>query len=1557
MDQSHDRDDMDSNENDAPPAGVAVIGMVGRFPGANDLDTFWRNIREGVESITFFNDEQMTASGATPDVLKNPSFVKARGVVDEIDQFDAGFFGYSNRDALLMDPQQRLFLQCAWEALEDAGYDPRTYRGLVGVYGGATASSYHNLLYANFDSLNADGLSIAIGNELPFLTTRVSYKLDLKGPSCPVQTACSTSLVAVHLACQGLLNAECDMALAGGVSLRLPQQAGYFYEEEGILSPDGHCRSFEARANGTIFSNGAGIVVLKRLEDALADGDTVYAVIRGSAINNDGARRASFTAPGVGGQSQVIADALASAEVDPETITYLEGHGTATALGDSIEVQALTKAFGTAKRGYCAIGSVKANIGHLDAAAGVAGLIKAILAMRNKQLPPTAHFEKPNPDIRFENTPFYVNAALKEWKRLPGVPRRAGVSSFGFGGTNAHVVIEEAPDTPPSAPSRPWQLLTLSAEAPAALDKATSRLSQFLASHPVNLADAAYTLKSGRRAMKHRRAVVCRTAEDAVRSLDARDAKVVVSGSHDGPARPVVFLFPGQGAQYVNMGLELYQDEAAFREVVDRCAAQLTSHLGFDIREVMFPKGPVTEELSERLTQTNIAQPALFVIEYALAKLLIGWGIAPDALIGHSLGELVAACVSGVMSEADALRLVALRGKLMHEMPRGVMLAVPLPEVRVRRMLGEGLWLAAVNHGSLCVVSGDEARIQALEGRLQEEGAEGQRLNTSHAFHSGLMDAAVPPFVAAVGAARLGAPKIPFISNVTGTWIDAAQAQDPAYWGRQIREAVRFGTGVTELLKKEERLFIEVGPGNVLSALVRRQAPGKAGHIFPTLRHAREEGSATATVLGALGRLWVNGVTPDWTAFYAGETRLRVALPPYPFDRQRYWVDPPAPRPADARKTRERVEGRKPDISSWFYAPAWSRAPLATASTGFAAGTRETWLLLQDEYQLGDRLVARLERAGHDVIVAAAGEGFRRLGPSQYSIDPLSREDYQVLFKELSGSNRTPGVILHLFGVGPVSELEGAARNYGGDHERGFGTLLRMAQALGDSDFASPVRIAVVSNDSLDVTGHEMLAPGKVTALGLCRVIPQEYPTVSCKYIDLAWNGFGPADVTDSNLDRLLQDAAGQSTDPVVAYRGGHRWVQTFTEIDLGDASGSHGRLRTNGVYVITGGLGDIGLNMARFLLKTVNAKVVLTGRSGIPRREEWKQHVERYGQHDATSQRILRVQELESLGGEVLVLKADAGDLEQMREAFATAEDAFGDINGVIHAAGLVSGDAFQLISDVDAAACSRQFQPKIVGLCVLDEVIAGRPLDFCVLVSSLSAVLGGLRYGAYAAANIFMDGFAYRRSRTSTFPWLTVNWDNWMRTEDEVRLAASSSVPTGFVLTPTEGVEAFRRLLSSDFGVQAVVSTGDLQGRLDQWVNMDALKAEQSAAAAPTTRMPRPNLQTDYVAPSTELERSIARIWEELLVIDRVGVNDNFFELGGDSFLGIQVISRLKRELGVKVTAVTLYEGPRVGLLAKIIGSAGQEKAPAFDNSRLRGERRRERKLGASAPVTVET
>jgi acyl transferase domain-containing protein len=754
----------------------------------------------------------------------------------------------------------------------------------------------------------------------------------------------------------------------------VPQESGYVYQEEGILSPDGRCRPFDATANGTLFSNGLGLVVLKRLEDALADGDTVYAVIRGSAINNDGSRKASFTAPGVVGQSQVIADALASAQVDPETISYIETHGTATSLGDSIEIQALTKAFATSERGYCALGSVKANIGHLDAAAGVAGLIKTALALHHKQLPPMVHFTRPNPDINFGVTPFYVNDSLKEWKPVGGGVRRAGVSAFGFGGTNAHVVLEEAPKSDPPGSSRKVQLLALSAQAHDVLETATSNLGAYFSSHAnVNLADAAYTLKVGRRAFRHRRAVVCSSIADAARLLESRDVRATFNGSHDGVDRPVVFLFPGQGAQQVNMARELYDEEPVFSEVVDTCAEKLTAALGFDLRDVLYPD-VATDAHSERLTRTSVAQPALFVIEYALARLWMSWGVRPASFLGHSIGEWTAACLAGVIDLDAALEIVALRGRLMEQMPPGVMAAVPMSEADLRRVMTDRLWLAAVNHPQLCVVSGAAEDIDGLEQRLRSEGVEIQRIRTSHAFHSGLMDAAVAPFVEAVSKVGLREPTIPFISNVSGGWITAAEATDPAYWGRQIRQPVRFAAGVGNLLKDETSILLEVGPGAALSSLVRRQAGARSAQVaFSSLRHARDQQTSDmASMMGALGQLWVHGAGVDWTEFYSAEDRRRIALPPYPFERQRYWVDPPAAAQTTAHQTKRKTVGRNPNVDEWFYVPGWKRVPVAVSADSIKQHPR-SWLLLGDEEHLADRLSRRLIEANHTVTTVVRG--------------------------------------------------------------------------------------------------------------------------------------------------------------------------------------------------------------------------------------------------------------------------------------------------------------------------------------------------------------------------------------------------------------------------------------------------------------------------------------------------------------------------------------------------------------------------------------------------------
>jgi len=872
---------------------IAIIGMSGRFPGANCIDEFWQNLCSGVESISFFSDEELKESGIDSALLSGDhNYIKATPVLEGAELFDASFFGYSPKEAKFMDPQHRLFLECAWEALEHAGCDTDRYEGQIGIYGGASMNTY--LLFSGLiPNFFTEYLPILVGSDKDFLTTRVSYKLNLKGPSVTVQTACSTSLVAVHMACQSLLNQECDMALAGGVSIRVPHKAGYFYQKGSIFSPDGHCRAFDAKAQGTIFGSGVGIVVLKRLEDAIADRDCIHAVIKGSAINNDGSSKVDYTAPSVNSQSDVVVEALANSEVEADTISYIEAHGTGTALGDPIEIAALTKAFRTYtdKKGFCAIGSVKTNIGHLDAAAGVAGLIKTIMVLKRKMIPPSLHFEKANPEIDFKNSPFYVNSTLSEWKSHL-YPRRAGVSSLGVGGTNAHVIFEEAPAVEASGKSRPCQLLLLSAKTSTSLDMATTNLVKHLKKHPhLNLADVAYTLQVGRKAFNHRRMVVCQDRDDSVTALETMDQDRVITSYQEPINRDAVFIFSGQGSQYVNMGLGLYRTESRFRESIDCCSEILQPHLSFDLRDILYPEEKDAEEAAQKLKQTFITQPALFVIEYALAKLWMTWGVHPVAMVGHSIGEYVAACLADVFSLEDALSLVATRGRLMQELPGGSMLAVPLSEKEIQSFLGGKLCLAVINGPSLCVVSGEEEAIEDLEKQLSIKNLYCRQLHTSHAFHSKMMEPILEAFTEQVKQVGLNPPKIPFLSNVTGTWITPDEAMNPSYWARHLRKTVRFSDCLQELLKEPNRVLLEVGPGYMFSMLARQHPDKKKEQIvLSSTHHPQEKKSDVAFILNTLGQLWLAGIQIDWSGFYTDDCRQRLPLPTYPFERKRYWL-------------------------------------------------------------------------------------------------------------------------------------------------------------------------------------------------------------------------------------------------------------------------------------------------------------------------------------------------------------------------------------------------------------------------------------------------------------------------------------------------------------------------------------------------------------------------------------------------------------------------------------------------------------------------------------------
>ncbi|HEY6391954.1 MAG TPA: type I polyketide synthase [Bryobacteraceae bacterium] len=1119
--------------------GIAIVGMAGRFPGARSTDEFWNNLVAGMESISRFSTEELIRAGNDPDLIARPAYVPAHGVLDGVENFDARFFGFTPREAEITDPQHRIFLECCWEALENAAYDPLRHAGITGIYAGAGINTYllSNLISAGVAADPTSTFQASIHNKNDHLTTRVAYKLNFRGPAITVQTACSTSLVAVSLACQSLLSYQCDMALAGGVSVNVPQVRGYLYQEGGTASPDGRCRAFDSQAQGTIDSNGAGVVVLKRLEDALASGDHIYAVIKGVAINNDGAHKQGYTAPGVDSQAEVVAMAQAMAGFEPADVSYVEAHGTGTALGDPVEMAALMQAFSRAtnnRKQYCAVGSVKTNIGHLDAAAGVAGLIKTALALQHRRIPPSLHFETPNLRIDFANSPFFVNSRLAEWESA-GAPRRAGVSSFGIGGTNAHVALEQAPDVAATPSDRPWQLLPLSAATESALEKTTGNLAAHLAAHPdLTIADVSHSLQVGRSVLPYRRAAICRDTSDAVRVLESLSPDRVLSRHQEKIRRPAVFLFPGQGSQSVNMAAELYRFQPVFRRELDRCSELLQPHLGRRILDVIF-----SPENAGLLDQTGFTQPALFAVEYALARLWMDLGLQPQAMLGHSIGEYVAACLAGVFTLEDALAVVAFRGKLMQSLPEGAMLAVPLGELETAVLLTGGLSIAAVNGAERCIVAGTPAEVARLEAVLSGRGISVQRLATNRAFHSAMTKPAMDSLRELFKNIPLQSPKIPYLSNVTGTWIGPEDATSPDYWARHLRRTVRFAEGLDEVLKIPDAVFIEAGPGKTLKTLTRWHPAKSASHVVIASLPSRDERTSDYPhFLRAVGEAWVAGMEIQWSGLHEGERRLRVPLPTYPFERQRYWIEG---RPAAKSAAPES------SLADWFYVPVWKRTePVRGNSTAL---TGQRWMVLASPNSFGARIAVALIQRGADVSIVAPGAAF-----------PDSMADRSF--------------IVH------AGEL-------------GFHSLIELAQALG-KQAATPVSITVVSSGMQSVLATDTVAAENATLLGAVKVIPLEYDHVRCRSIDVALPEAGSAEeatLIASVIGETLATGAGT----IAAWRGGERFVQRFERTRL---AADTQVWKQSGVYLITGGFGGVGFAVAEHLARTCRARLILLSRS-----------------------------------------------------------------------------------------------------------------------------------------------------------------------------------------------------------------------------------------------------------------------------------------------------------------------------------------------------------------------
>ena len=1387
-------------------ADIAIVGMAAHLPGAQTVQQYWQNLRDGVESIRHLTRDDLIEAGEAAHLIDRPDYVPAAAVLEGFKGFDADFWGLGPQDAAIMDPQHRQFLEVAWEALENAGHMPEHFDGPIGVFAGCGMGSYFYFnICSNPDMVQNVGMFLLrhTGNDKDFLSTRLSHILNLKGPSVNVQTACSTSLVATHYACQSLLNGECDMALAGGVTIELPHARGYLYKEGEILSPDGHCHAFDHRAQGTVFGSGAGVVVLRRLEDAIRDGDHIWSVIKSSAVNNDGADKAGYLAPSVEGQAAAIADAHALGNIPADTIDYVECHGTGTYLGDPIEVAALTSAFreSTDEVGFCRIGSVKTNIGHLDTAAGVASLIKASLALTHKQMPPSLNYEAANPAIDFDGSPFRVNDRLTDWVSHKG-PRRAGVNSLGVGGTNAHVVLEEAPQRAASDEGDfPFQLLTLSARSKKALEGSAAKLADHLEATDQPLADIAWTLKNGRRSFDRRLVVVADSHDEAAQLLRDNDPRRVFQHQVVGDAPDVVFMFPGGGAQYAGMARDLYETEPVFAEWMDRGLTHLDTLTDADIRALWLPEEADRARADEALRRPSLQLPLIMITEYALAQLWMSWGVKPAALVGHSMGENTAACLAGVMSFEDCIGLVHLRGSLFDTVPSGGMLSVPMDAAELRPLLGDDLDLAAVNAPGLSVASGPQAALDRLAETLAKMDIQAQRIPIDIAAHSAMLEPILGRFGDYLRSIKLSAPKIPFASNRTGAYITPQQATSPDYWVQHLRGTVHFADCITTLSEESERIYIEVGPGKALSSLTGQHPNVQANQVIGTLRHPDDAIYDDKYFMAMLGRVWAVGVDFDWAQIWGEGRRNRVPLPTYAFQRSDYFIEPGKAR-ADAG---EEFLMRSDNPESWGYRPFW-KPQFADIDLDVETelGAPQTWLVFKDDTGLAEQAVTRLRDGGHRVVTVIPGDGFGKLSGDDYVLSPeRGREDYDHLIQALAVEGALPDRIAHFWLVTERESFRPGSSFFHRNVEQGFYSLMFLAQALADEGLEQ-AHLSVFTSGAAQVRQEPLPYPEKSTVMGPARVIPREFPGLTCAVLDV--------DTKRKRMDiqPILEEMLANPSNSVAALRGDKRYAQIWRAAPL-EAQPDI----TNAPVLITGGFGGIGLTVAKALIAQHKTPIVLLSRSALPDRAEWDDVIAKTAPHAAVVRRIQAVRDLEASGAQVMVIAADVSNVEEMKAAKAQAEAALGPIKGVVHAAGVISDAPIlgKSLSDIEDV-----FTPKIHGTQVLDALFPDGALDWMVLFSSSSTVTAPAGQVDYVAANEYLNAFAKARQGGKTRV-LAIDWGIWTG----VGMAAEAmAARTGHDPAPQQPIQA--TLLDwASFDAEGARTFGADYTVADRWVLHD--------------------------------------------------------------------------------------------------------------------------------------
>jgi len=1409
--------------NDNKSAGdIAIVGMAGRFPGARNIDEYWANLVGGVESIRRLTDEELLAAGVPRRVFEDPSYVRACPVLDDIDKFDAAFFGISPRDASVMDPAHRFFLEVAWGALEHSGSTGLAEEGVVGVFATSGAPLYWmNNVRSHRDIMESMGEFLVrhTGNDMNFLATRASYDLDLRGPSVNVQTACSSALVSAHMARQSLLAGECDMALIGGATITNPMAHGYHYKEGEILSRDGHCRPFDHHSDGTVFGSGAACLVLKRLNDALDNGDTIYAVIKGSAVNNDGAVKVGYLAPGVDGQVGVIKSALKAANVTARSIGYVEAHGTGTSVGDPIELTALEEAFAqeTEDKQFCGIGSVKSNIGHLGEAAGAASLIKVAMALKHRLLPPTLNYEAPNPRFDLANSPFFVNASLKQWQSSQ--PLRAGITALGAGGTNCHLILEEPPAMLPGEGGRQKHLIVLSAKTKSALDRMSENLAAHIVKTPdVDLGDLAYTLAMGRRPLPHRRVLAASDHAQAVELLRGETPARVSSAVADSNDPELVFTFPGGGAQYARMCVDLYSAEPVYKAALDECFVIIDAELEPRIRPLLFAEPADAEASTKLLQQPSFSLPTLFTVEYALARLFESFGIKASAYIGHSMGEYVAACLAGVFSIRDGLRLVHLRGQLFEKTQKGKMIGVSLSEEATRSIMPTGLSIAAVNAPELCVASGPSNLIEAFGAELSQKDIDWTPIHIDVAAHSSLLDPILEDFRRFCKTIDFKAPQTPIVSNFTGRWLHASEATDPEYWVKHLRGTVRFSACVETVLESGSKVFLEIGPGRTLTTLTAAQKT-KARHCVNSVRHPKELANDVDYALLTLGKVWAAGTQVDWTALYDDQIRNRIPLPTYPFEAQSYWVVPKVPKADDAAEPVKRES-----IDDWFATVSWEPTPLVALKPSNTAH----WLVFVQDVSLGQAVAEALHaQTTCEITMVRPGKRLRRVDHLNFEIRTDSGDQTRELLELLKAEGRAPGHVVLLLSDNTASEKDtvfNAMLRKLGLHqdpaasvsiasptgpemehrlEQSFFTPVHMGQAM--AAVLDSAAFTIVTQGAFSMRG-ESTNPWATLGLGPALVMQREIPEFPTRLIDLGVPAARQQDLAATALQLSRELCSGQITSPV-ALRAPARWTRALRPIKLPGAEGNSDWLKDGDVVFISGGLGGMGLVLAEHMARKRKVKLALLSRDGLPERGFWAELLASPATAPHLKRRIVLVQALESLGSQVFPIAGDVTDKASLERALSQVRSRAGPIRVVLHAAGVMDDELLQTKSD---ANMRRVLGAKVQGTVNLDALIS-EPLSVFVVMSSVASFLGLPGQVDYTAANAFLDAFAADRQARKPGRTLAINWNAWRDVGMVVNVGANAAhapLPAGRTQHPwlaaAEATPKGRRYFT-DFSIAA--------------------------------------------------------------------------------------------------------------------------------------------------------